>query len=52
MRLRVTDEYYEMESRQKTNSVKMVSDATEWLGLKYKNLDKHWDQFDIRFHDA
>jgi hypothetical protein len=35
-RLGVTDEYYEMESRRKTDSVEMVLDAIEWLGLKYK----------------
>jgi transcription elongation factor SPT6 len=45
--LRVTNEYYEMESRWKTDSVEMASDATEWLGLKYKNQD----QFELRFHD-
>ena len=50
-RLGVTDEYYEMESRRKTDSVEMVSDATEWLGLKYKNSDKNRDPFELHFHD-
>lgn len=50
-RLGVTDEYYEMEIRRKVDSVEMVSDATEWLGLKYKNSDKNRDQFELRFHD-
>ena len=50
-RLGVTDEYYEMEIRRKMDSVEMVSDATEWLGLKYKNSSKNRDQFELRFHD-
>ena len=50
-RLGVTDEYYEMEIRRKIDSVEMVSDATEWLGLKFKNSDKNRDQFELRFHD-
>jgi transcription elongation factor SPT6 len=50
-RLGITDEYYEMEIRRKIDSVEMVSDATEWLGLKYKNADKSRDQFELRFHD-
>lgn len=50
-RLGVTDEYYEMEIRRKIDSVEMVSDATEWLGLKYKNSSKNRDQFELRFHD-
>jgi len=49
--LGATNEYYEMESRQKTDSVEMVLDATEWLGLKYKNSDKNQDQFELCFHD-
>jgi len=50
-RLGVTDEYYEMEIRRKIDSVEMVSDATEWLGLNYKNTTKNRDQFELRFHD-
>ncbi|KAI0256807.1 transcription elongation factor Spt6 [Lactifluus subvellereus] len=50
-RLGVTDEYYEIEIRRKIDSVEMVSDATEWLGLKYKNSSKNRDQFELRFHD-
>jgi hypothetical protein len=36
--LGVTNEYYEMEIWRKVDSVDIVSDATEWLGLKYKNF--------------
>jgi transcription elongation factor SPT6 len=50
-RLGVTDDYYEMEIRRKIDSVEMVSDVTEWLGLKYKNSSKNRDQFELRFHD-
>ncbi|KAI0306468.1 transcription elongation factor Spt6 [Multifurca ochricompacta] len=50
-RLGVTDEYYEMEIRRKIDSVEMVSDATEWLGLKNKNSSKNRDNFELRFHD-
>ena len=51
MRLGVTDKYYKMEIRRKVDSVEMVLDATKWLGLKYKNSDKNWDQFELCFHD-
>jgi transcription elongation factor SPT6 len=49
--LGVTDEYYEIEIRRKIDSVEMVSDATEWLGMKYKNSSKNRDHFELRFHD-
>ncbi len=49
--LGVSDEYYEMEIRRKIDSVEMVSDATEWLGLKHKVTGKNKDQFELRFHD-
>ncbi|KAI0273742.1 transcription elongation factor Spt6 [Gloeopeniophorella convolvens] len=50
-RLGVNDEYYETEIKRKLDSVEMVSDATEWLGLKYKDSGKTRDQFELRFHD-
>jgi transcription elongation factor SPT6 len=49
--LGVTDEYYEMEIRRKIDSVEMISDATEWLGMKHKNSSKNRDQFELHFHD-
>ncbi|KAI9509640.1 transcription elongation factor Spt6 [Russula earlei] len=51
LRLGVNDEYYETEIRRKMDSVEMVSDATEWLGLKYKSSSKNRDQFELRFYD-
>lgn len=49
--LGVSDEYYEIEIRRKVDSVEMVSDATEWLGLRHKSASKTKDQFELRFHD-
>jgi hypothetical protein len=40
-----------VEIRRKVDSVEMVSDATEWLGLKHKSASKNKDQFELRFHD-
>jgi transcription elongation factor SPT6 len=47
----ITNEYYKMEIWWKIDSVEMVSDAIEWLGLKYKNSSKNWDHFELYFHD-
>lgn len=47
----LSDEYYEVEIRRKVDSVEMVSDATEWLGLRHKSASKNKDQFELRFHD-
>ncbi|EPQ58032.1 transcription elongation factor Spt6 [Gloeophyllum trabeum ATCC 11539] len=48
-RLGVSDEYFENEIRRRLESVEVVADATEWLGMKYK--DKKKDQFELHFHD-
>jgi transcription elongation factor SPT6 len=52
-RLGVTDEYFEdMQNSAKLESVEMVADATEWLGMKYKGgASKAKSQFDLHFHD-
>lgn len=49
-RLGVSDEYYENEIRKKVETVEMVADATEWLGLKHRESKKH-RQFEFQFHD-
>ncbi|KAJ3557008.1 hypothetical protein NM688_g1705 [Phlebia brevispora] len=48
-RLNVSDEYFENEIRKKVETVEMVADATEWLGMKYREDKKQ--QFEIQFHD-
>lgn len=48
-RFGVSDEYFEGEIRKKVETVEMVADATEWLGLKYRDNKKH--QVDFQFHD-
>lgn len=48
-RLGVSDEYFENEIRKKVETVEMVADATEWLGMKYREDKKQ--QFDFQFHD-
>lgn len=48
-RLGVSDEYFENEIRKKVETVEMVADATEWLGIKYREDKKN--QFDVHFHD-
>lgn len=48
-RLGVSDDYYENEIRKKVESVEMVADATEWLGIKYREDKKN--QFEMHFHD-
>lgn len=47
-RLGVSDEYYENEIRKKVETVEMVADSTEWLGLKYRENKK---QVEFQFHD-
>ena len=49
-RLGVTDEYFENEIRKRIESVEMVADATEWIGMKYRD-DKGKDKFALHFHD-
>ena len=48
-RLGVSDEYFENEIRKKVETVEMVADATEWLGMKYREDKKQ--HFEIQFHD-
>lgn len=48
-RLGVSDEYFEGEIRKKVETVEMVADATEWLGLKHRGNKKQ--QTDFQFHD-
>ncbi|PSR77343.1 hypothetical protein PHLCEN_2v7944 [Hermanssonia centrifuga] len=48
-RLGVSDDYFDNEVRKKVETVEMVADATEWLGMKYREDKKH--QFEIHFHD-
>ncbi|KAI0748143.1 transcription elongation factor SPT6 [Daedaleopsis nitida] len=48
-RLNVRDEYFEAEVRKKVETAEMTADATEWLGMKYREQKK--SQFDISFHD-
>ncbi|OBZ75792.1 Transcription elongation factor SPT6 [Grifola frondosa] len=49
LRLGTTDEYFENEVRKRVESVEMVADATEWLGIKYREGQKN--KFDVHFHD-
>ncbi|CCM04612.1 uncharacterized protein FIBRA_06796 [Fibroporia radiculosa] len=48
-RLGATDEYFEHEIRKRIESVEMVADATEWLGMKYR--DDSNSRAALRFHD-
>lgn len=49
-RLQVKDDYYEEEIQPQIDSVEVVTDATEWLAMKYK--DKKLDSaLEFRFHD-
>ncbi|KZT26523.1 transcription elongation factor Spt6 [Neolentinus lepideus HHB14362 ss-1] len=48
-RLGASDDYFENDIRRRLDSVEVVADATEWLGMKYK--EKRKDQFDLHFHD-
>ena len=47
--LGVSDEYYEVEVRKKIETAEMAADATEWLGMKYRDQKK--SKFDFQFHD-
>lgn len=49
-RLGATDDYFETEIRKRIESVEMVADTTEWLGMKYRE-DKNKDKFAMHFHD-
>jgi transcription elongation factor SPT6 len=48
-RLQVSDGYFESSVREGLDSVESVADATEWIGLKYRNRKK--DDMELRFHD-
>ncbi|KAI0798004.1 transcription elongation factor Spt6 [Abortiporus biennis] len=48
-RLGASDDYYENEIRRRVETVEFVADATEWLGLKFKEGKKQ--QFELHFHD-
>ena len=48
-RLGVTDEYFQNEVRKRVETAEMASDATEWLGMKYREEKK--SKFDVSFHD-
>lgn len=50
-RLGVSDEHYENEIRRHIDSVEFVADATEWLGLKYKEEKSQKKKFELHFHD-
>ncbi|PCH37999.1 transcription elongation factor Spt6 [Wolfiporia cocos MD-104 SS10] len=47
--LGVTDNYFENEIHKRVESVEMVADATEWLGMKYRENKKN--NFEVQFHD-
>lgn len=49
-RLGAKDDYFDMELRRKLNTVEMVADATEWLGMRHK-LAKKSVANELRFHD-
>lgn len=48
-RLGVSDDYFENEIRRRVESVEAVADATEWLGMKYRENNRQ--QFELHFHD-
>ncbi|RPD66156.1 transcription elongation factor SPT6 [Lentinus tigrinus ALCF2SS1-7] len=48
-RLGASDEYFENVVRQRVETAEMAADATEWLGMKYRDNKK--SNFDIQFHD-
>ena len=48
-RLGVVDEYFENDVRPMIDSIEVVADTTEWLGMKYK--DQKADATTLRFHD-
>lgn len=49
-KLGINDEYFDNEVRKRVENVEMVTDATEWLGMKYRD-DKTKDKFAMHFHD-
>lgn len=48
-RLGVSDDYFGNEVRKRIESVEMVADTTEWLGMKYREDKKN--RFELHFHD-
>ena len=48
-RLGVSDDYFENHVRKHVESAEMAADATEWLGMKYREQKK--SRFDVTFHD-
>ncbi|KAL6300573.1 SH2 domain-containing protein [Sparassis latifolia] len=48
-RLGAKDDYFDNEVRKRIENVEMVTDATEWLGMKYRESKK--DKFELHFHD-
>ncbi|KAF8522273.1 transcription elongation factor Spt6 [Hysterangium stoloniferum] len=48
-RIGVTDQYFENDVRPAIDSIEVVADATEWLGMKYK--DQKEIAAALRFHD-
>lgn len=48
-RLGVSDDYFSHEVRKKIETAEMAADATEWLGMKYRDQKK--SKFDFHFHD-
>ncbi|KAI0374913.1 transcription elongation factor Spt6 [Pilatotrama ljubarskyi] len=48
-RLGVSDDYFENEVRKRVDTAEMAADATEWLGMKYREEKKN--KFDVQFHD-
>ena len=48
-RLGVSDEYFENRMRKLIETAEMAADATEWLGMKYREQKK--SRFDVTFHD-
>ena len=48
-RLAVSDEYFDSEVRKRVETAEMPADATEWLGMKYREQKKN--KFDVQFHD-
>lgn len=49
-RLQVKDDYYEEEIQPQIDGVEVVTDATEWLAMKYKDK-KLSSAVEFRFHD-
>jgi transcription elongation factor SPT6 len=49
LKLSVSDDYYEVEIKPRLDTPEQVSDASEWLAMKYKNKKKA--NLDFHFHD-